>query len=75
MMIATPSSSDTLAGRECALQTILRGVIAEYREYLEAASAYEAYLQRKVDTLELLAAELGGVPRPAPLDFDEEIPF
>ena len=73
MMIATPASSDTLPGRECALQAVLRGVIAEYREYLEAADAYQAYLQQKVDTLESLAEELGGTPRYP--DLDDDIQF
>lgn len=75
MMLATPSASDTLAGRECALNAILRDVIAEYREYLEAAEAYEGYLQGKVDLLEALAAELGGTCRTPHLDLDEAILF
>lgn len=73
MMIATPASSVTLPGRECALQAVLRGVLAEYRGYLEAADAYQAYLQQKVDTLEALADAIGGTPQDT--DFDDEIMF
>ncbi len=73
MMIATPASSATLPGRECALQAVLRGVLAEYREYLEAADAYQAYLQQKVDTLEALADAIGGTHQDPELD--DEIMF
>lgn len=73
-MINSPASSETLAGRECALQAILRDVLEEYRGFLEEASQYEAYLQNKVNALERFAYELDGERLDAP-DLDEDIPF
>ena len=77
-MMPTPETSETLPGRECALLSILRDVIEEYREYLEDARLYQRYLQGKVATLESFADALGGVSRIEPPDLDEDyddVPF
>lgn len=68
---------EALWEREWALETFVRALLDDYREYLNNVYAYEAHLERKVDTLERLVAELAGRPHaPATdIDFDTEIPF
>lgn len=67
---------NTLRERECALETLVRGIADEYKELHDGTSEYEAHLHRKIGALEMLADELGGIKHHSlPINFDTEIPF
>jgi len=75
-MITTSAASETLVGREYVLLLVLADIIDEYKDRREEASAIEAYLDSRIETLEALADELRGVRRRRPPDVnDDEIPL
>lgn len=73
-MITASAVPETLVGREYVLLLVLADIIDEYKDRREEASAIEAYLDSKIQTLEALTDELRGVRRRRPPDLDE-IPF